>query len=385
MVISLVGTWMQSVAQSWLVYRLTHSEFLLGATWFCGQFPILVLAPLGGLAADRFPRHRIVMATQILSMAQALLLAAFTLSGQIKAWHVLVFAALLGCINAFDIPGRQSLFVELTGKDDLLNAISLNSTVFNLARVVGPSVGGFVVAAFGEGICFLVNGLSFIAVIGTFVAMRVPPTTRQMATGGLRRLAEGFRYANRSRPLRVILGMSGAVNIACAPAITLAPFFADAIFGYGSRGLGFLTGSMGLGAVAGTLSLARREQVAGLPTVILTSGLLLAGSLAVFAGAPHFAVALAAVFVVGVSIFRQNASANTLIQTMIDDEYRGRVMSIYSMVVIGFLPFGSLASGALAERIGPRWTVLIGGLLCLGAALAYRTILPGFRKWTSLE
>lgn len=384
MVISLVGTWMQSIAQSWLIYRLTHSEFLLGATWFCGQFPILVLAPLGGLAADRFPRHRIVLVTQILSMIQALLLAALTLSGHIRPWHVLVFAAALGAINAFDIPGRQSLFVELTSKDDLLNAISLNSTVFNLARVAGPSVGGFVVAAFGEGICFLVNGLSFIAVIGSFLAMRIPPSGREMATGGLRRLVEGFRYANQSKPLRVILGMSGAVNIACAPAVTLAPFFADAIFHFGSRGLGFLTGSMGLGAVAGTLSLARRDRVTGLPTVMLTSGLLLAASLILFAGSPFFAISLVAMFALGVSVFRQNASANTLIQTMIDDDYRGRIMSIYSMVVIGFLPFGSLASGALAQHIGPRWTVLLGGLMCLAASLIYRALLPGFRKWTSI-
>ncbi len=380
MVVSLVGTWMQSVAQSWLVYRLTHSEFLLGATWFCTQIPVLILAPVGGIAADRFPRHRIVLATQALSMAQALVLAALTLSGRVQTWHVLVLAAGLGVINAFDIPGRQSLFVELVGKEDLLNAISLNSAIFNLARIAGPSAAGFMVAAFGEGICFAFNGVSFIAAIASFGMMRIPRRANSLAGGFTARFVEGFGYAHRSRPLRILLWMTGAVNLAIAPVIALSPFFADAIFHKGSLGLGVLTGAMGIGAVVGTVSLARRKDVSGLAGVILESAVVMGVSLAVFAWAPSFLLCLAMMLLAGYGIFRQNASANTLIQTMIPDDYRGRIMALYSMMVIGFLPIGSLAAGALAEAAGPRWTVFAGAILCLASAAAYRIFLPEFRN-----
>ena len=381
MVVSLIGTWMQSVAQSWLVYRLTHSEFLLGVTWFCTHIPVLVLAPVGGLAADRFSRHRIVVTTQTLSMLQALGLAALTLSGHIQVWHIMAFALMLGTINAFDIPGRQSLFVELVGREELLNAISLNSAIFNLARVAGPSVAGFLVAALGEGMCFLLNGLSFVAVIGSLLAMRLNRTGGSTSKSSLSNLLDGFRYARRAPAVAALLVMSAAVNLSSAPVVALAPVFADGIFGQGSLGLGLATGAMGVGAVAGVLTLARRDGVAGLPSVIFQSGCCMAISALAIAWAPSFSALLLAMVVTGFGVFRQNAAANTLIQSVIPDEYRGRIMAIYTMMVIGFLPIGSLAAGSLGHVIGARWTVFAAGSFCLVAAAVFGLLLPRFQKW----
>src|SRR5450755_4746236 len=267
-IVSLVGTWMQNVAQAWLVYRLTHSELLLGTAWFCTQVPVFAFGSLGGLAADRYSRHRLVVITQILSMFQAFALAALTLSGKAQVWHIMALALMLGTINAFDMPGRQSLIIEMTSKDDLLNAISLNSAIFNGARVVGPAVAGLLVAAFGEGICFLLNGVSFLAVIGCPLAMRLPKFSRRVQDSPWAHLVGGLKYVNGHRPVRTLLGMMAVTTIAGMPAVVLMPFFADAIFHRGSRGMGILMGAMGTGAVAGTLVLAWRARVATLPKVI---------------------------------------------------------------------------------------------------------------------
>jgi len=216
-IISLVGTWMQNVAQSWLVYRLTHSELLLGTTWFCSQIPVFALGPLGGLASDRYSRHRLVVVTQTLSMVQALALAILTLTGRVQVWHVLALSLVLGTINAIDMPARQSLIIQMTSKDDLLNAISLNSSVFNAARVVGPGVAGLVVAAFGEGVCFLLNGLSFLAVIACLLAMRLPDFIPPRPNSPWRHLMDGFRYAGSHRPVRMLLTMMAAVTLSGMP------------------------------------------------------------------------------------------------------------------------------------------------------------------------
>ncbi len=269
-IISLVGTWMQMVAQSWLIYRLTHSEWLLGATAFCLHLPVFLLGPLGGLAADRYSRHRLVILTQALSMLQATVLALLTLTGLVQVWHVLALALLLGTINAFDMPCRQSLVIQLTGKEDLLNAIALNSTIFNGARVLGPALAGVLVATLGEGICFSLNAVSFLAVIGGLLAMRLPRFEPPPPPSPWQHLIDGFRYAHRSRLLRVLLGLVAIVTISGMPALVLMPFFADAIFHRGSQGLGFLMGAMGTGAVVGTLVLARRPQATGLSGVIFT-------------------------------------------------------------------------------------------------------------------
>ncbi|HTQ58420.1 MAG TPA: MFS transporter [Bryobacteraceae bacterium] len=367
-IVSLVGTWMQNVAQAWLVYRLTHSELLLGTTWFCTQIPVFALGPLGGLAADRFSRHRLVVITQTLSMCQAFLLATLTLTGKIQVPQILALAVTLGAINAFDMPGRQSLIIEMTSRDDLLYAISLNSAIFNSARVVGPAIAGLLVAAFGEGLCFLLNGVSFLAVIACLLAMRLPKISRRVHDSPWAHLVEGFKYVHGHRAVRTLLGMVGAVTIAGMPAVVLMPFFAEDIFHRGSRGLGILLGAMGLGAVGGTLVLAWKARVASLPKVIAWSALTLGASFCVFAWSNVFYLSLAIMPVIGFSVMRQLASANTLIQTLIPDNFRGRTMAFYSMTVVGLGPFGSLAAGAMARAYGARLTVFAGGLLAMAAA-----------------
>jgi MFS family permease len=379
-IVSLVGTWMQNVAQAWLVYRLTHSELLLGTAWFCTQVPVFAFGSLGGLAADRYSRHRLVVITQILSMFQAFALAALTLSGKAQVWHILALALMLGTINAFDMPGRQSLIIEMTSKDDLLNAISLNSAIFNGARVVGPAIAGVVVAAFGEGICFLLNGVSFLAVIGCLLAMRLPKFSRRVQDSPWAHLVQGLRYVHGHRPVRTLLGMMAAVTIAGMPALVLMPFFAEDIFHRGSRGLGILMGAMGAGAVAGTLALAWRSQVSRLPKVIFWSALLYGASFCAFAWSSSFYFSLAIMPLIGYSVMRQMASANTLIQTLIPDDYRGRTMAFYSMTVVGLGPFGSLAAGALAHAWGARLTVTAGGMVALAAAVIFRMKLQTFRE-----
>jgi len=371
-IVSLTGTFMQTVAQSWLVYRLTRSELLLGAAWFCTQVPVFFLGPIGGLAADRYSRHRIVVITQALAMLQAFALAALALSGHIQVWHILVLATALGVVNAFDMPGRQSLLIQMTGKDDLLNAIALNSAIFNAARVGGPAVAGILVAALGEGVCFLANGVSFMAVIASLLAMRLAPMAVPKAPSPLEHLKEGFRYAARTPAIRTLLALIASSTLASAPALVLMPFFADDIFHKGSQGLGFLMGAMGIGAIIGTLVLAREGRIGSLKNVIFYGALILGLGFVILALSPWFYAALAIMPVIGFSVMRQNASANTLIQTLIPDEYRGRIMALYAMMVVGAGPFGSLAAGALAGLIGPRMTVLGGGLLAVAAAAAFR-------------
>src|SRR4051794_14429468 len=319
-IVSLVGTWMQNVAQSWLVYRLTHSELLLGTAWFCAQIAVFALGPLGGLAADRFSRHKLVIVTQTLSMLQALVLAGLTLSGKVEVWHILSLAGVLGAINAFDMPGRQALVIQMTSKEDLINAISLNSAVFNAARVVGPGVAGLLLAAVGEGTCFLINGISFLAVILSLTAMRLPHSRPKAHAPMLRHLVDGFRYAANHSAVRRVLCLMGAATLAGMPGLVLMPFFADDIFHRGSRGLGILMGAMGTGAVVGTLTLARRTRLSGLGDVMVFSGLTTGACYLAFAFSPSFYLSLAVMPLIGYSVMRQMASANTTIQTLIPDE-----------------------------------------------------------------
>jgi len=313
----------------------------------------------------------VVVLTQTLSMVQAFVLAALTLSGRVQVWHVLVLAGALGCINAFDMPGRQALVIEMTSKEDLINAISLNSAVFNTARVLGPGVAGLLVAAVGEGTCFALNGVSFIAVIAGLLAMRLPPFEPKAPSSPWEHLTDGFRYVWRHRDVRRVLTLMAAATLSGMPALVLMPFFADDIFHRGSRGLGFLMGAMGTGAVVGTLVLARRTKVTGLGRVMVYSGLLTGAGYLAFALSQSFYFSLAVMPVIGYSVMRQMASANTTIQTLIPDEYRGRTMALYAMTVVGLGPFGSLAAGALAGKFGARGTVGIGGVLALAAALVF--------------
>ncbi|MBL8174308.1 MAG: MFS transporter [Bryobacterales bacterium] len=379
-IVSLTGSWMQSVAQSWLIYRLTHSEWMMGTVVFATHIPVLLLGPLGGMAADRFPRQRVVLITQTVALVQALLLAGLNLSGQITPNLVLVLAVVLGIANAFDIPGRQTLFIQMVGKQDLISAISLNSAIFNASRVVGPSLAGIIVAGFGETVCFFVNAASFLAMIGCVAAMRLPMAGAGAAeaAGGFR---EGFRYAWNHKQLRVLLGVCGLTGLCYSPILALAPFFADGIFHQGSAGLGFLIGAMGVGAVIGVVRLARHTGISRLPGVSLESTLILAFSLLAFGCSPWFGASIALMALIGFSVMRQNSCSNSLIQCTVPDHYRGRMMALFSMVVTGLLPIGSLASGALAEVFGARAVVLAAGVCCLAGAAALRFAMPGFSEW----
>ncbi len=369
---SLVGTWMQNVALSWLVYRLTHDELILGVTAFCSNIAVFVLGPLGGVLADRYPRLRIVIIAQSLSLVQAVILTVLTLTGHIDVVTILGLALLLGTINAFEIPARQALVVQLAQKDDLINAIALNSAMFNAARVIGPAIAGIAVALAGEGVCFAINAASFLAVLVCLSLIRLPAHPAQPSESPLSRLAGGVNYVRASVPVRSILILMGSATICAMPIMVLAPFFADDIFHRGSLGLGFLSGAMGLGAIGGTLALARRTHTRGLSGVIFFSSVGLSGCLALFAFSQWFGVSLAIMMGIGFCIMRQNASANTYIQTLVPDEYRGRIMAFYSMTVVGLSPIGSLAAGALAHQYGPRVTVAAGSALCLCAAFVFR-------------
>jgi MFS family permease len=370
-IVSLVGTWMQNVAQAWLVYRLTHSEMLLGTTWFCSQIAVFALGPLGGLVSDRFSRQKVVVITQTLSMLQAFVLAALTLTGKIQVWHVLALAVALGVINAFDMPGRQALVIQMTSQEDLINAISLNSAVFNAARIIGPGIAGLLVSAVGEGTCFLLNGISFLAVIFCLLAMRLPKFEPHPPAPVIQHLVDGFRYAAHHRKVRGVLSLMAAATFAGMPAFVLMPFFADDIFHRGSQGLGYLMGAMGIGAVTGTLVLARRTRSGGLGRVMIISGLSTGAAYVAFAFSNSFYLSLAIMPVIGYSVMRQMASANTTIQTAIPDQYRGRIMALYAMTVVGLGPFGSLAAGLIAGRFNARVALACGGVLAMAAASVY--------------
>ena len=380
-IISLIGTWMQSVAESWLVFRLTKSSVLLGTVVFCSLIPSFVLAPFGGLLADRFSRRRILVITQTLSMILAFILAALTISGVIRVWHVLTLATLLGIVNAFDVPARQSFVVEMVGREDLANAIALNSSMFNGARVVGPAVAGIVVAAVGEGWCFFLNAVSYIAVITTVVLMRVGDVKRP-ATGvtALQRLAEGFRFVRHTAPIRALLLLIGAISLVGMPYATLMPVFADSIFHGGAKGLGILMAASGTGALIGSLALATRDGVRGLGRWVAVSAVSFGVALVAFSFSRSFWLSAAILILVGGAMMVQMASSNTLIQVMVPDELRGRVMAIYSMMFMGMAPFGALFAGALAERIGAPHTVAIGGVVSILAGAAFAVRLPKLRE-----
>jgi MFS family permease len=377
--ISLIGTWMQSVAQSWLVYRLTGSSLLLGAVGFASQIPVFLVAPLGGIAADRFNRQRVVIATQVSSMLLAFILAVLTLTHTVHLGHIFVLAALLGVVNAFDIPARQSFLVEMVGKEDLMNAIALNSSMFNGARIVGPAVAGILVAKIGEGWCFFANGVSYIAVIIGLVMMRVPPSSRVSAGPALAHLIEGFRFARHTAPIRALLMLLGLVSLVAMPYTVLMPVFADKILHGGARGLGILMGATGVGALLGALCLATRVGVRGLGRWVAFSCGGFGISLGLFCFSRSFWLSAMLLLPVGFCMMLQMSSSNTLIQAMVPDHLRGRVMAIYTMMFMGMAPFGSLLGGALADRLGAPLTVLLGSVACMAAATLFFFHLPRIR------
>jgi MFS family permease len=378
--ISLIGTWMQSIAQSWLVYRLTGSSLLLGAVGFAGQIPVFLIAPIGGTTADRHNRHRVVIGTQVASMLLAFVLAGLTLSGRVQVWHIFVLAALLGVVNAFDIPGRQSFLVDMVGKEDLMNAIALNSSMFNGARIVGPAIAGVLVASIGEGWCFFVNGASYIAVIVGLLMMRVEaPRKLAMSGSHLQHIAEGFRFVKRTSPILTLLLLLGLVSLVAMPYSVLMPIFADRILHGGARGLGILMGATGIGALLGALTLASRSGLSGLGRWIALSCAGFGVFLILFSFSRHFWLSAALLVPVGYCMMLEMSSSNTLIQAMVPDELRGRVMAVYSMMFMGMAPFGALMAGALADRIGAPITVALGAIACVGGAILFGLRLPNLR------
>ena len=378
--ISLVGTWMQSVAQSWLVYRLTGSSTLLGFVGFASQIPVFLLAPAGGVLADRANRRRVLLVTQTSSMLLAFALAGLTLSGLVRVWHVFALAALLGVVNAADIPTRQAFVVEMVGKEDLMNAIALNSSMFNGARIVGPAVAGVLVAGIGEGWCFFANAVSYLAVIAGLLAMRLERVARaRQAVSHLDHMKEGFRFVAGAAPVRALMLLLGVVSFVGLPYAVLMPVFAENILHSGARGLGLLMGASGVGALIGSLALAARREIRGLGTWVAIAGAGFGISVALFAVSRTFWLSAVLLVPVGLSMMVQMASSNTLIQVMVPDALRGRTMAVYSMMFMGMGPFGSLLAGVLAERIGAPETVAAGGAVCVVAALIFRARLPGLR------
>ncbi len=377
--ISLIGTWMQSVAQAWLVYRLTGSSLLLGSVGFASQFPVFLAAPFGGIVADRHNRRRVVIATQIASMLLAFVLAALTLTRAVQVWHIFVLAALLGVVNAFDIPGRQSFLVDMVGKEDLMNAIALNSSMFNGARIVGPAIAGILVAKIGEGWCFFANAVSYIAVIIGLLMMRVQPRSHRRPGSPLAHIIEGFRFVRHTGPIRALLLLLGLVSLVVMPYTVLMPVFADEILHSGARGLGILMGATGVGALLGALTLATRSGVRGLGRWVAFSCGGFGLTLILFSWSRFLWLSAALLLPVGFCMMLQMSSSNTLIQAMVPDHLRGRVMAVYSMMFMGMAPFGALFGGALADRLGAPVTVTIGAVACLGGAALFGVNLSKIR------
>jgi MFS family permease len=377
--ISLTGTWMQSVAQAWLVYSMTKSALLLGSVGFASQIPVFLFAPFGGITADRVNRQRLVIATQTASMILAGILAWLTLSGRVQVWHIFVLAGLLGVVNAFDIPGRQSFLIDMVGKEDLMNAIALNSSMFNGARVIGPAIAGILVARIGEGWCFAANSISYIAVIIGLLLMKVRSVPRISNRSPIEDMIEGFRWVNQTKIIRSLLFLIGLVSLVGMPYTVLMPVFADKILHGGARGLGILMGATGVGALFGALTLAAKTGIKGLGRWVTITCATLGISLFLFSFSTSFWLSAALLLPCGYSMMLQMACSNTLIQTIVPDHLRGRVMSLYSMMFMGMAPFGAFFGGAMANRIGAPMTVAVGGIACVFGAIWFGRALPELR------
>ena len=381
--VSLVGTWLSRVATAWLVYRLTGSALLLGLVGFCGQIPTFLLAPFAGVLVDRWNRHRLLVVTQVLAMLQSFALAALALSGVIAVWHVAALSMFQGLINAFDMPARQSFIVEMVeDRADLPNAIALNSSMFNGARLLGPSVAGALIALVGEGGCFLIDGISYLAVIASLLAMRITPRLREhQHKHVLTELKEGFDYAFRFPPIRALLGLLALVSLMGMPFTVLMPVMASQVLGGGADTLGFLMAASGLGALAGAMFLASRGSVRGLGRVIVRTAVLFGAGLLAFSASRHLALSLAAMVVCGFGMMVTTAACNTVMQTIVEERMRGRLMSFYAMAFMGTAPFGSLMAGTVATHLGAPTTIAIGGGACMLGAAWFRLKLPVLRQW----
>jgi|SRR5579871_2345921 len=381
--ISLIGTWMTRIATGWLVYRLTQSPFLLGMVGFAGQMPALFLTPFAGVWVDRWNRHRTLVVTQILSMLQSFALAALALAGVINIWEIIGLSLFQGLINCFDMPGRQAFVVQMVERrEDLANAIALNSSMVNAARLVGPAIAGILIAGVGEGYCFLIDGISYIAVIVSLLRMRiVRSASRPGRKRVLHELREGWAYVVQSIPIRAILLLLALVSLVGMPYTVLMPVFASNVLHGGPHTLGFLMAASGVGALVSALNLAMRKTVIGLGGIVARSAMLFGAALVCFGLSRWFWVSLVLMFATGMGMMRQMAASNTILQTILEDDKRGRVMAYYSMAFLGVSPFGSLLAGTLAAKIGAPYTVIISGILCLAGAGWFARELPRIRSF----
>lgn len=380
--ISLIGTWIQRIATPWLVYDLTKSVVLLGLVGFIGQIPTFLFSPIAGVLTDRWNRYNILVTTQILSMVQAIILTWLVFTGTIQVWHIILLSGLLGCINAFDVPARQSFVIQMVEKkEDLSNAIALNSSIVNGARLIGPSVAGVLIAATGEGICFLLNALSYVFVIWSLLLMKVVPIDNKKGRKTvLKELREGISYTFGFSPIRYILLLLALVSLMGMPYIVLMPVFAKQIIHGGAHTFGFLMGASGMGALTGTFYLASRRSDRGLERVIPISAGIFGIGLIMFSFSHIFLLSLALMVITGFGMMLQMASSNTLLQSIVDDSVRGRVMSFFTMAIMGTAPFGSLLAGSSAKFMGAPTTVLIGGIFCILGALIFTYKLPEISK-----
>jgi len=381
--LSLIGTWMQRLAVSWLIYRLTGSPFLLGLVGFIGQLPLFIFASFAGVFVDRWDRFRLLLVTQILSLVQATILSVLTLTGHIAVWHVFVLAACLGVINAFDMPVRQSFVIDLVGKrrEDLANAIALNSVMTNGARLAGPLLAGLAVAAFGEGICFLLNALSFLAIVVALLLMRLTPAEKKESRAHpMKGLVEGYRYAFSYPPIRYTLLMLGLVSLVGMSYQALMPIFAGKILHGGPSTLGFLMFSAGIGALVSASLLATRKSAAGIERMIVLGAFMFGIGLLCFSLSRHMAISMVAMLFVGYGMMTSLTSCNTMLQTATDEDKRGRVMSLYAMAFQGMTPFGNLMAGTLASHIGAPNTETVAGICCLAASVFFIRKLPAIRR-----
>jgi MFS family permease len=380
--VSLMGTWITRIATSWLVYRLTNSALLLGLVGFCGQIPTTLLAPFAGVAVDRVNRHRLLVWTQVLSAAQSAALAALAFTGMITVGWILFLQIVQGIINAFDTPARQAFVVEMIeDRADLPNAIALNSTMVNGSRIIGPSIGGIIIAGFGEAWCFTIDAISYLAVIASLLAMRLRPKERRLGEASLfDDLRDGYRYVSGFAPVRTVLLLLALVSSMGMPYTVLMPAMASTVFHGGPHTLGFLMTASGAGAVVGALYLASRRSVLGLGRVMVMATLAFGVALIAFGASRALWLALLVLPFAGAGFMVEMASTNTILQTITEEHLRGRVMAFYTLAFLGTAPIGSLLAGVVADRIGAPATIVAGGVVCLAGGVWLALKLPSIRQ-----
>lgn len=380
--LSLIGTWMQKLAMGWLVYRTTHSAVMLGVVAFAGQIPSILITPAAGVVADRYNKHKLLVITQTLAMIQAIILAAAVITNTASIPHLIILSIFLGVVDAFDMPIRQAFVIKMIDKKhDIGNAIAINSSMVNTAKLLGPSIAGIVIATVGEGMCFALNAISYMVVIGTLLMMKI--NTAEVKAKHLKawhQLKEGFTYTFGFSPVKNLIALLALVSLMGMPYMVVLPVFAKDILHGGAQMLGLLTGASGMGALAGAVYLATRKTVLGLGKIIVASVILFGVALICFALSETAWLSIVFIFLAGLGMMVQMAACNTILQTMVEDNMRGRVMSFYTMAFTGTMPFGSLIAGVLVEKIGAADTLIIGGSFCIAGAIIFYRKLPALKK-----